>query len=86
MVKIQKRIIRGYDVFEYYVNRKWDFKKNNSIQVRNSLNTAEKLMFQTDANGFDLKEYIATSILGARRYILKETDDTIPRAKKLINV
>lgn len=85
-MKIQRRIIHGYKIFEYYTNRKWVFRKNNLIQARNSLNSAEKLMFSLDASGFDAKDYFTNCIWGARRYILKEPDESVSRSKKIIKL
>ncbi|XP_063924888.1 putative fatty acyl-CoA reductase CG5065 [Zophobas morio] len=86
MVRVQKKILRGYKIFEYYSNRKWDFRKDNIAVTRSLMNKKENQIFKIDPEGFVLRDYIYTCILGSRRYLLKEKDENIPVAKRRLKV
>ncbi|XP_063924697.1 putative fatty acyl-CoA reductase CG5065 [Zophobas morio] len=80
LFKIQKRIWRGYEILEYYVNRRWYFDNQLSKTARNLLEPAEKKMFKVDPEGFDSYDYFIQCTLACRRYIMKEPDEDIPAA------
>ncbi|KAJ3652217.1 hypothetical protein Zmor_018200 [Zophobas morio] len=82
LVRVQKKVLKGYQIFEYYVNREWDFRHDNMNIIRDYLNPREKEEFIMDPDGFDFHTYITDCMLGARRYILKEPDDGISSALK----
>ncbi|KAJ3667018.1 hypothetical protein Zmor_002429 [Zophobas morio] len=82
LMKVQKRISKGYDVFEYYANRQWDFNNDGTLKAINTLNPREKSVYKVDGEDIDYHQYFRNCIHAARTYILKEPDDTIPSAKK----
>lgn len=82
LCKVQRRIQNGFEVFEYYTNRVWDFDNKNALHVRRLLNEAETEKYKIDGVGVDIPEYFLNCVHAARLYILKETDDTIPAAKR----
>lgn len=85
-MKVQKRISKGYDVFEYYANNQWDFNNEESLEAVNKLNPRERATYKLDGDGLNYHEYFTDCIVAARRYILKETDDTISAAKRHMNM
>lgn len=82
MCRIQRRIIKGYELLEHYANNLWVFKKANIDEIRNKMNPTEKELYRISKDGFDMDEYFYNVIHGARLYILKEMDDTLPAAKR----
>ncbi|XP_023014773.2 putative fatty acyl-CoA reductase CG5065 [Leptinotarsa decemlineata] len=82
LLRIQKRISKGYEVFEYYANNQWDFNNDNGMEVREMLNPTERKIYKVDGDGIDYTEYFTSCVHCTRLYILKETDDTIPAAKR----
>ncbi|XP_063392482.1 fatty acyl-CoA reductase 1-like isoform X2 [Cydia fagiglandana] len=86
LCRVQRRVTKGFEVFEYYTNNQWDFHSDIGQKYRNDLNPRERIEYKVDASGLDIKRYFEDCILVARRYILKETDDTIPAAKKHMKV
>ncbi|CAH1382810.1 hypothetical protein MTP99_017084 [Tenebrio molitor] len=86
LVRAQKRILKGYEVLEYYTNRQWNFKKENMKTLRSQMNSKEKTIFKLDSNDLNKKEYFIDCLKGARRYILKEKDEDIPLAIKRMKV
>ncbi|XP_063632522.1 fatty acyl-CoA reductase 1-like [Cydia splendana] len=159
LCRVQRRVTKGFEVFEFYTNNQWDFHSDIGQQYRNDLNPRERLEYKVDASvrrrttcgwrgrcgrptpaartfpatrtssypvvppapsppparrpiassrphlprhphvvlprraartfpatRLDIKRYFEDCILAARRYILKETDDTIPAAKRHMKV
>ncbi|XP_061728061.1 fatty acyl-CoA reductase 1-like [Cydia pomonella] len=86
LCRVQRRINKGFEVFEYYTNNQWDFQSDIAQTLRKDLNPREREDYKVDAIGLDISRYFEDCILSARRYILKETDDTIPAAKRHMKV
>lgn len=86
MCKAQRRIANGFDVVSYYANNQWDFSNEGILHLRSLLNDVEKINFKLDPEGLDIPHYVETCVLAARRYILKEPDSTLPRARKIMKV
>uniref|UniRef100_A0A182HM10 Fatty acyl-CoA reductase n=1 Tax=Anopheles arabiensis TaxID=7173 RepID=A0A182HM10_ANOAR len=84
--RIHQRIAKGFEVFEYYANNQWDFDNATILYLRTIINDEEKVKFKIDAGGVEIQEYFENCIRAARWYILKETDDTIPAAKRHMRV
>ncbi|CAH0713461.1 unnamed protein product, partial [Brenthis ino] len=82
LIRVHKRISKGFDVFEYYTNNQWDFKSEAGQRVRTRLNSREKEDYKVDADGANIPNYFEDCVRAARLYILKESDDTIPAAKR----
>lgn len=82
LVKIQRRIKNGYEVFEYYANNQWDFNNDESLRAREVLNPRERDLYKIDGVGLDLEDYFYHCTRAARLYILKEPDSTIPAARR----
>lgn len=50
-MRVQRRIAKGFEVFEYYTNNQWDFKSDIAQEVRQLLNAREKEEYKCDING-----------------------------------
>lgn len=86
LMRVHRRISKGFDVFEYYTNNQWDFKSDIAQTVRQSLNPRERRDYKVDAIGLDISKYFEDCIRAARIFILKEYDDTLPAARRHMNV
>lgn len=51
LCKVQRRIIKGMEVFEYYANNQWDFDNSSTLYIRTLLNNTEKIRYKIDAEG-----------------------------------
>lgn len=80
--RVQRRILKGYEVFEYYTNRQWDFDNEESLKSRKLLNSKEKTLYKVDGEGMNYEQYFYDCIHSARLYILNESDESIPSAKR----
>ncbi|KAL0809207.1 hypothetical protein ABMA28_011431 [Loxostege sticticalis] len=86
LMRVHRRISKGFEVFEYYTNNQWDFKSDIAQMVRKRLNTKERRDYKVDAVGLDIMKYFEDCIKAARIYILKEYDDTLPAARRHMRV
>lgn len=50
-MRVQQRISKGLEVFEYYTSHQWDFISDNLQTVRKLLNQKEKIEYKVDAEG-----------------------------------
>lgn len=98
---MQRRIQKGFDVFEYYANNQWDFANGNVLYLRTIMNEIEKKRYAIEDHSesirqfntwiiiislsntdIDMMEYFEHCIHAARLYLLKESDETIPAARR----
>ncbi|KAL4711229.1 hypothetical protein ACJJTC_019070 [Scirpophaga incertulas] len=86
LMRVHRRISKGFEVFEYYTNNQWDFKSDIAQTVRTRLNTRERRDYKVDACGLDISKYFEDCIRAARIFILKEYDDTLPAARRHMRV
>ncbi|KAL3270865.1 hypothetical protein HHI36_021382 [Cryptolaemus montrouzieri] len=86
LMRVQRRISKGFEVFEYYANNQWDFHNEDSMEARKLMNPTEKKKYRLDGDGIDYEEYFTNCIHAARLYILKETDDQLPAARRHMKV
>jgi fatty acyl-CoA reductase len=84
--RVHERIAKGMEVLEYYANNQWDFDNKHAIIIRARMNETELKKYKVDAKGIDIYKYFEHCILGARRYLLKQTDDMLPSARRMMTV
>ena len=85
-MRVQKRISKGFEVFEYYANKQWEFVNTNVNFVRPLMNEREKLEYKLDGVGLDLEDYFTDCVKAARVFILKEMPETLPAARRHMRV
>ncbi|XP_034827897.1 putative fatty acyl-CoA reductase CG5065 [Maniola hyperantus] len=86
LMRVHRRISKGFDVFEYYTNNQWDFKSDIAQTLRKNLNPRERRDYKVDAIGLDISKYFEDCIKAARIFILKEYDDTLPAARRHMKI
>ncbi|GAB0090386.1 Fatty acyl-CoA reductase [Sergentomyia squamirostris] len=86
LIRVHKRILKGFQVFEYYANNQWDFDNSNARYLRTKINKHEKEIYKIDAEDLDMMEYFENCIKAARIYILKEPEDTLPAARRHMTI
>lgn len=86
MCRVQTRIQKGFEVFEYYANNQWDFENSNIAEVREKFNKKEKNKYQLHGDDMDLDKYFESCIRAARIFILNEPPETLPGARRHMRV
>ena len=84
--RVHERIAKGMEVLQYYANNQWDFDNKHAIIIRARMSEYELQKYKVDAKGIDIYKYFEDCILGGRRYLLKQPDDTIPSARRMMQV
>lgn len=82
MCRVQRRINKGFEVFEYYANKQWDFDNSKMYEVRDKLNETENVKWQLHGDDMDIDAYFESCIRAARIYILNEPPETLPGARR----
>ncbi|XP_071582638.1 putative fatty acyl-CoA reductase CG5065 isoform X1 [Temnothorax nylanderi] len=86
MCHVQRRINKGFEVFEYYANNQWDFENTYVEDIRAKLNNTEYKNYQVHGEDLDIDAYFEDCIRAARIYILKELPETLPAARRHLRV
>lgn len=86
MCRVQQRIQKGFEVFEYYANNQWDFVNNNIKEIRDKLNAREYQSYFLHGDDIDLYEYFESCVRAARIYILNEPPETLPAARRHVRI
>ncbi|XP_059609547.1 putative fatty acyl-CoA reductase CG5065 [Phlebotomus argentipes] len=86
LIRVHKRILKGFQVFEYYANNQWDFDNSNVQYLRTVINKKEKELYKIDAEDLDMMAYFENCIKAARIYILNEAEDTLPAARRHMRI
>lgn len=86
MCRVQRRIQKGFEVFEYYANNQWDFINANIKEVTNKLNAKEYDTYYLHGNDMDTYKYFEDCVRAARIYILNEPAETLPAARRHITI
>lgn len=82
MCRVQRRIRKGFEVFEYYANNQWDFDNTYVYVLRNKMNKTEYKKYQVHGEDLDIDAYFEDCIRAARIYILNELPETLPAARR----
>lgn len=84
--RVHKRIAKGMEVLQYYATNQWDFSNAHAIIIRSKMTEYELTKYKVDAKNVDIYKYFENCILGGRRYLLKQTDDMLPSARRMMTV
>uniref|UniRef100_A0A2M4AKH7 Fatty acyl-CoA reductase n=1 Tax=Anopheles triannulatus TaxID=58253 RepID=A0A2M4AKH7_9DIPT len=82
MLRLNRKIFDAQVSLRYFMNNEWLFVCNNFDQLKELLRGDDKRCFSTEYFTRGTMEYYERAILGGRRYLMKEQDDTIPAAVK----
>lgn len=86
LLRVQRRINKGFEVFEYYTNKQWDFRNEHVVAIRKIMNERERKAFKIDGDNLDINQYLVDCVHAARLYILNEPLETLPAARRHIKV
>ncbi|GFU39350.1 putative fatty acyl-CoA reductase CG5065 [Nephila pilipes] len=82
MVKSYKRIHGVMNHLQLYTTRKFSFTSQNLSILIASQRPIDAEVFPIDQTKIDWNEYLENYVHGVRLYFLKESDDTLPLARK----
>ncbi|TDG46437.1 hypothetical protein AWZ03_007211 [Drosophila navojoa] len=81
MVRVQTKISVGLEVLQFFTTRSWDFKSTHFQQIYKDISEEDRKIFKINTDDVDDYEYLKTSILGGRQYVMKEPMTSLPRSR-----
>lgn len=83
IVKLQRKIYQANLALQYFVLNNWNFENKNFMNLSQELKVQDlKAFYFTDFLEFDLILYFRYATLGARRNLLNERDEDLPKARR----
>jgi fatty acyl-CoA reductase len=84
LLKIQRKMYEANKALSYFVTHNWDFKNKNFFKLCTYLRNEDSKSFDYRfIRKYDVILFARQTVMGFRRYLLKEKDDTLPRARKM---
>lgn len=83
VVNLQRKIYHANLALNHFILNKWDFENKNFTQLSRELKLQDlKAFYFNDFLDYDMILYFRHAVFGARRYLMKEKDETIERCRK----
>lgn len=86
MIRVQRKITEGLNVLQYFTTKQWIFRSDSLKLLKASMTDHDKQMFPLTTEGFEIKPYLKSCVLGARQYLMKEDPKSLPRQRKVLKV
>jgi alcohol-forming fatty acyl-CoA reductase len=69
------------NLLEKFIFTEWKFHNNKTIELSNTLNETDKVMFNIDIRSLKWEEYFVSLTQGVRRYLNNEHPKTMDAAR-----
>lgn len=79
--KLQRRVYVASKALIHYIENDWLFNNCRFLDMRKQLLTQDKKDFNYSVEEIDIVGFFKSAVLGSRRYLLNEPDETIPQAQ-----
>lgn len=81
MVRLYEKLHRATAALEWFTTRDWSFKSNNVVEMSQQLQGVDQKIFHFDVRDLQWEPYWRDYILGIRKFILKEDEESLPLAR-----
>lgn len=81
-VSMVQRMERAAGYLQYFTTKEWIFYCRNLIQLRDSLTPKDRQIFSFDIRPVEWTPYLESYVLGVRKFILKESESSLPAARR----
>lgn len=85
LLKIQNKIFTSMEILSVFIHNQWYWDNRQLRLLYKNMCPADQHIFDFDAFKIDYRTFMANWILGARRFLLKLDDSTIPASKRLLS-
>jgi len=82
MVRLQRKIIKSLDGFNFFTERNFNFNTDKLQKLYAELEADDKVKFNFDHSIIDWNVFIKNSMETGRQILFKEGPETIPAAQK----
>lgn len=81
-MKLQRRIFSATTALKYFITTHWVFENENFMALESYLLESDvKIFGYHNFITADVRDYLLNCMLGARRYLLHEKDENLPKAR-----
>lgn len=84
LVRVQKKVSTGLKVLQYYTTKIWVFKNDKLENLPQKLSLRDRERFDLTVDQINWEKYLHDMIMGVRVYLLKESPETIPQARRIL--
>jgi len=81
-VKLCGKMTRGMRSLEYFTTHQWSWSNDNTEALSNSLDPKDRETFYFRCEGLDWDLFIRDYVMGTRKYVLKQSPDTLPACRR----
>lgn len=82
LLKSYQKLNKFIDVISYFSLKSWTFYDNNTRALSGRLSKSDQNLFQFDISKLNWVDYFEKHVLGVRKYILHDEDDSLLEGKK----
>nr|XP_016995501.2 putative fatty acyl-CoA reductase CG5065 [Drosophila takahashii] len=84
LLNVQRKVSMGLKLLQYYTTKDWEFRNERFQEMSSQLNALDQDLFDTSVGQVNWETYISNYIVGMRTYILGESEETLPQARKVL--
>ena len=84
MMRIYSKAQAGILALRYFCTNEWSFSTENTNKLYLQLNKTDRNIFKFDIKDVSWESYIHSYVYGMRKYVLKESDENLPVARKCL--
>ncbi|VVD02444.1 unnamed protein product [Leptidea sinapis] len=82
LIRVAQKTKAMSSLLAYFTMREWFFYTENVKRLMNRLTPEDRAIYNLDPTTIDWENLMENFLLGTRRYILKEKDENLPKARK----
>ncbi|XP_055533195.1 fatty acyl-CoA reductase wat-like [Wyeomyia smithii] len=82
ILKLYRKVHKFSEVLSFFTNNEWDFRNEHYHRVMDQMTADDHRYFPCDVKKIDWAEFLANNLKGIRMYIMKESLDNLPDAKR----
>ena len=86
LVRITRIMHATSEELKFFTTKNWHFQCKNNMEIYHLINEQERPLFNCDCNTIDWSDFCYQTLMGGRRYLLKEPDSNIEQAKQRKNL
>lgn len=65
----------------HFMNNEWVYTNDNLLELQKKIQQKDVAQWDYNFKDYDFKTFVHQCILGCRRYLLKESDESLPQAR-----
>lgn len=85
MVRVQVKLQKAAGCLEFFTMQEWEFEDSNVHTLSLTLNEHDRQEFCFDVARIKWEDYLENYVLGIRRFLFKEEEESLPEARKQVS-